>query len=154
MIDVINNSALPNDLKGKFLVAMRNVQTLEQLKKAVPRIQARIDKMVHKKRRGVVLKQLKKVIKSTKTKGTKGKFGAEVGDILNNVRKAFGLSDEAAQKILDVQSEAGTTEIPNVSCVRLTKAGLMLSWRRSSCLTKAATLTRVKRTPSNASLNL
>jgi len=112
VIDVINNSALPNDLKGKFLVAMRNVQTLEQLKKAVPRIQARIDKMVHKKRRGVVLKQLKKVIKSTKTKGTKGKFGAEVGDILNNVRKAFGLSDEAAQKILDVQSEAGTTEIP------------------------------------------
>ena len=112
VIDVINKSSLPNELKGKFLNAVKNVQTFKQLQKAVPRIQARIDTLVEGTRRKAVVKKLGKVLKSTKVKGHKGKFGAQVQAVLDVAREAMAVSKETALKLMEERAGNGTTEIP------------------------------------------
>jgi hypothetical protein len=112
-IDAINNSNLDEADKGKFLNAIRGIKTAEQLQRALPRIQARINKLVEKSRRRIILKKLKKAVKTTKVKRLKGKFGPEIQEVLDVVRKAFNLSPETAQAKLEARAEAGTTEIPS-----------------------------------------
>ena len=111
VIDVINDSNLPNELKGEFLVAVRNVQTIQQLRKAVPRIQNRIDNLLGKARRETVMKQLQTAINSSKVKRGKGKYGPEVQAVLDMARAAFNNKDP--QGTLESRAAVGTTEIPS-----------------------------------------
>ena len=112
VIDVINKSNLPPELKGKFLAALKNVQTLAQLERAVPRIQARIDEMVSNVRRKKVIRKLIKTLAQTKVKGHKGKYGPDVQAVLDTAREALALPKDAAEIALAVRAGNGTTDIP------------------------------------------
>ena len=113
VIKVINNSALPNEMKGRFLSAVKNIQTFEQLQRSIPRIQARIDALVEGKRRSVVVKKLTKILKNTAVKGIKGKFGPQVQAVLDAAREALLVSKEVAVLLLEKNGENGTSEIPS-----------------------------------------
>jgi hypothetical protein len=111
-IEAINASDLNNADKGKFLKAVSGIKTAEQLQRALPRIQNRINKLVEKSRRRVVIKKLAQAVRTTKVRKGKGRFGPEVQGVLDVVRNAFKLSPEAAQQRLEARAEAGTQEIP------------------------------------------
>jgi len=111
-IDAINKSNLDEADKGKFLNIIRNITNAEQLQRALPKIQNRINKLVEKSRRKTLMRKLKKAVKTSKVKRNKGKFGPEVQAVLDTVRNAFNLTPEVAQERLEARAEAGTMEIP------------------------------------------
>ena len=113
VIDVINQSGLDAADKAKFLTAIRDIQTGEQLQRVLPRLQNRINTLVTKARRKTVTNKLSKILKRTKVKKNKGKFGPEVQKVLDIAREAFALSKESAAVKLEERAGHSTTTIPS-----------------------------------------
>jgi hypothetical protein len=112
VIKLINESELAPADKGAFLTTLRNVQNAEQFRRALPKIQRRIDDLVTRSRRKMVTKKLKQVLQATKVKRNHGKFGPDVQAVLDVAREAFKLGPDAALAKLEERAGAGTTELP------------------------------------------
>ena len=112
IIDIINKSDLPIELRGKFLTAIKNVQTLAQLERGIPRFQAKINEIVTAHRKKKAVKKLGKVLNTTSVKNRKGKFGPEIQSILDVARRAMRKTKEAALESIETRAGNGTQEIP------------------------------------------
>lgn len=112
VMETINNSDLSQADKGKFLNAITQVQNAEQLQKTLPRLLNRIDALVTKARRKKVITKLDKVLRQTKVKKRKSKYGPQVQAVLDVARKAMALPKEAAQERFAARMATSTTEIP------------------------------------------
>ncbi len=100
--------------KAKFIKTIKNIQTAEQLNKALPEIQQRISRLVEvaEKRRAVV--KINRELKATKPikKGQRrvGKFDPESNKLFDSLRGFNKLAQENAQTEFDKFPEEGNTE--------------------------------------------
>jgi hypothetical protein len=109
---LIRESSLDLKDKGKFLSSIKNVQTREQLQRALPRIVERIDRLESastvRNLRYRVVKELK-TIKPFKGPGiSRGKFTAETQRTLDEIKSAFRI------KRSEALAEASDLAIANV----------------------------------------
>jgi hypothetical protein len=113
---LINQSPLTAKDKGKFLVQVRNNDTLEKLEKNLPALQSRVTNLIEKQRKRELTSALRKVLKKAKTKNVggkpKGKFTPEITRTLDAVRDALGTSKEAAAERL--ANLGGADTVPTV----------------------------------------
>jgi len=99
--------------RAKFINTLKNIQNAEQFAKAVIKIQNRITKLIAKDRARKAKKRLGKLLRSTRVKGNRGRFGPEVQELLDVARKAFALKPEEALERLQQRADAGTQDIPS-----------------------------------------
>lgn len=101
LIDVIESSELDLNDRAKFTRAVKNVQTPEQLAKALPQIQERIEGLETQSSRRKLIARIKKTLKKTAVKKQGGK---PVGKYLPTVQNALDMLREASKL---TQEQAG-----------------------------------------------
>lgn len=100
LTSVIRDSDIELKDKGKFLAAIRSVQTPEQLDRIMPRVQQRLDAMVEKNDLRDAKENLKRVLKQaglSKSKRPEGKYTADIQTVLDTYRKVVSLAQSAAR---------------------------------------------------------
>lgn len=105
VITAINQSELKPADKGRFIAAIKNVQTSEQATKAIPRIAARINALVQKQRKAEGRAAIKKLLSKTQVTKQSGKPVGKFGDAdlqahFDRLRAISKLSKTAAQEQL------------------------------------------------------
>lgn len=114
VIAALDASNLSTENKAKFIKTIKNIQTAEQLTRAIPKIMNRINKLETKQRRKDATKRLKSVLgKQTQVKNFKGKVGVEVQRIMNVARKAYHMKLEAAQARLAELANSNAENVPS-----------------------------------------
>lgn len=105
IIALIDQSDLPNSEKGKFIAALKNIQTSEQAAAAIPRLSARISSLVSKLHKQELRAAIKKILKTTKVRKQSGKpvgkfANADLQRTFDILRAASKMSKGAAQEKL------------------------------------------------------
>lgn len=104
-IGIINNSDLETESKGKFISTIKNIQTVQQLLKALPDIESRIQKLVDTSIKNDITKKIKRALKFTKAvkQGTKsvGKYDYETNVFFNEIRGYYRLNQAEAMKLYE-----------------------------------------------------
>ena len=114
VIAALDASNLSTENKAKFIKTIKNIQTAEQLTRAIPTIMNRINKLETKQRRKDATKRLKSVLgKQTQVKNFKGKVGVEVQRIMDVARKAYHMKLEAAQARLAEMANSNAENVPS-----------------------------------------
>ena len=98
--EFIENSGLAKEEKSKFFKTLKNVRTVEQMEKALPEIETRIEKLIAKSEKRKVVSDIKKQLKqkaTTKQGGVqKGKFDYETTKVYKELQTINKLSKEKA----------------------------------------------------------
>ena len=115
--DILKDSELVED-KGKFMTAMRNIQTQQQLESALPHIKERIERLENSRKARNVRELIDLELKRTKNlKGSiksKGRYNYEDNKIFEMMRTFNRLTNEKAQVLLD---ELPTAENETMSMI-------------------------------------
>ena len=109
LVDLIEKSGLSLNDRAKFIRAVKNIQTFDQLQRRLPGIQSRVIKLLNQDRSRTVKSKITKLLRGTKVRkqGGKpvGKFTPEVQEIFDTLRPiVFGSgkpTQEAAQERLE-----------------------------------------------------
>lgn len=113
VIAALDASNLSTENKAKFIKTIKNIQTAEQLTRAIPKIMNRINKLETKQRRDTATKKLHDILgKKTQVKGTVGKVGVGVQKIMNVARKAIRMTEEQALVRLEQLAGRGSRDMP------------------------------------------
>lgn len=104
---VVEQAALTESDRDNFFNAIKNVQTVEQLEKAMPEFQARLKAAEETRRAKVMDNVLKKGLKKGKAKTTNGKMTGKFGDpatqaIVDSVTKVIKMTKAQAEQELVV----------------------------------------------------
>lgn len=116
LTELINKSDLNANDKAKFLNTISNVQTAEQLQRAVPRIQSRIANLFEKQQVREQTKRLNRALKPKKIKPKMqsgkavGKFTPEIQEQLTALSELNGMTKDVATAELEKRLEAGTVD--------------------------------------------
>ncbi len=115
IIKGLERSDLEAKDKAKFIKTIKNVQTAEQLQKALPIIEQRIERLTQAAKKTRLETQIKRELKTTKPlkKGQRrvGKFDIETNRFFNEIRSFNKLNQSQAQAKLDALPEEATSEI-------------------------------------------
>ncbi len=91
-MNLIKRSELSRENKGDFIATVKNIQTEEQFKKALPVFEERIGRLVEETAERKLTKDIRKELKNVKLKKKAGKptgkFTAGVQESLDLMRKA------------------------------------------------------------------
>lgn len=106
---------LPLRERAKFLKTVKNIQSVRDLKKAMPVLIKRANKLATQSERRSLLSKIAKEIKKSKVKKQsgkpKGKFGADAQKMLDRIRENLqGDRAEAQAKIADIMAGATTED--------------------------------------------
>ncbi len=114
IVDILDKSKLERSDKAKFIRAIKNVQTTEQLKKALPEIQARIEKLSEEVESKTIIKKIQKAIKVTVVKGKKpkGKYTPEIQNVLNSIKKLTDLNQKKANEKIEDNLKEYAVKMP------------------------------------------
>ena len=115
IIRELEASNLEAEDKTKFIKTIKNIQTQEQLQKALPEIETRISRLVEAERKRTTKAAIKKELKSTKPikQGQRrvGKFLVESNRIFDTLRDFNKLTQDKAQAELDKMPDEPINEI-------------------------------------------
>lgn len=105
VIEALEKSGLELKDRAKFIRSIKNIQTLEQLNKRIPKLEERIVNLIEGEQRRKIKSSIKKVLKKTKARKVSGKpvgkFTAEVQSTLDILRTASRATvSEAEAKIV------------------------------------------------------
>lgn len=113
---ILNASQLSAKDKQKFQKTIRNTQTVEQLKKLLSNLDARISALQEKADVRDLKARIQKRLKRTKVKKVagkpRGKFGADIQAIVDKARAISKLSQADAQAQIDANLEKFSETIP------------------------------------------
>lgn len=117
IINILEGSPLSANDKSKFLRAVKNIQSTEQLNRALPRITKRVDALLEaqavRDTRRAISKNLKKT-KTTKQSGRrKGKFTPRIQELLDELRRVDKLTKEQANEELAIRFANLGDDIPD-----------------------------------------
>ena len=102
--------------KAKFIKTIKNIQTQEQLTKALPEIEARMVRLETAKSVRSLKGKITKALKKTKVKKVAGKpvgkYTAEVQEVLDLMRQTSKLSKNEAQAIIQQNIETSEGLLP------------------------------------------
>lgn len=120
VIDILNQSKLETKDKAKFLATIKNIQTTEQLKKAIPIVEERVAQLETKAERRQLKSSIKKELKTVAVKkvGGKpvGKFTPAIQNALDKFRTASRLTqDQADAKIQENLVAMADNPDPNLA---------------------------------------
>lgn len=111
VVDMVKKSGLTDADKSKFINAVKNVQTAEQLPNAMARIRSRMIVLAEKQARREIRSAIKKALTSTKTKtesGRKtGKLTPEIQDTMDSLRFLSKTTKEDAASLLVERLSSG-----------------------------------------------
>lgn len=104
LIDFIEGSDLSLNDKAKFTRTVKNVQTAEQLKNALPYVEQRINRLVEDASQRDLRAKIDRELESTKVRKQSGKpvgkYTPEIQNLLDQARQAASLTkEEAADRI-------------------------------------------------------
>jgi len=104
LIDLLKKSDLSLKDKAKFIAAIKNIQTPEQLAKRLPEIEERIRKLEIAETKRTLLNKILKALKKTAPKKVAGKpvgkFTPEIQKNLDMFREAIKLTSEQAELMI------------------------------------------------------
>jgi hypothetical protein len=113
LVGIIEQSNLDKKDQNKFMKLVTNIQTTEQLQKALPEIELRILTLGAKSDIRRYVNQIKKLLKNTKIRKQSGKpvgkFTPEVQQVLDDVKKYVKMSREEGQELIVKNLEPYTT---------------------------------------------
>lgn len=113
LVGIIEQSNLDKKDQNKFMKLVTNIQTTEQLQKALPEIETRILTLGAKSDIRLYINKIKKLLKATKVKKQSGKpagkFTADVQQILDDAKKYVKMSREEGQELILKNLEPYTT---------------------------------------------
>lgn len=106
LLDILNKSDLSLNDKAKFRATIKNIQTAEQLQKALPEFQERIEALAEAGEVRTLKSKIKAELRATKPKRVagkiKGKFTPDIQKVLDAAREGLKLSQaESAQRIIE-----------------------------------------------------
>lgn len=115
IIDILDESKLEREDKAKFIRAIKNIQTKEQLEKTLPEIQERIEKLEEKAEGKRYIKNIQKEIKKTIVKGAKpkGKYTPEIQNTLNSIKKLTDLNQKQAEAKIEQNLKEYAVKMPD-----------------------------------------
>ena len=105
LITLLRGSGLkPKDV-AKFVNTIRDIQTVEQLQRRLPSIQAKVMNLLEVERKAQIKTALKRLLKRTKTKKRTplGKFTPEIAEVLDRFREAINMKAADAKAKLDAR---------------------------------------------------
>ncbi len=115
IIKELEASELEAEDKAKFIKTIKNIQTAEQLQKALPEIDIRINRLVEAEGKRTTKESIKKELKTTKPLkvGQKrvGKFDFETNKVFDTLRSHNKLNQSKAQVEFDKLPEEGGSEL-------------------------------------------
>lgn len=113
VVELIKESGLDLKDQAKFIQKLRAVQTVDQLRKALPDIQQRIDRLLEADALREANKKLKRVLKRTELrkggKRAEGKYTADVQKILDSYRKMVTDEDARAEALARNVAQLGAS---------------------------------------------
>lgn len=131
IIDILDKSRLDRNDKAKFIRAIKNVQTKEQLEKTLPIIQERIETLETKSDKRTLKANIKKELENTKIKKEAGKpvgkFTPEIQETLNIFRLSSLLSKSEAEMKTQFNIEKYKDTVPPESVALENKILSMIS---------------------------
>lgn len=102
LVDFIKKSDIPQTERGVFLTIVKNIQTIEQLEKAIPKIEEKIDKILEKSEQKELIKKIKKEldIKPEFRQGAikKGRYDYSTNQLIKEAKSILKLNQEKAQE--------------------------------------------------------
>ncbi len=85
IIDTINASNLEKEEKGSFIATIKNTQTTEQLSRALPKLEARIDRLENDIQKRELVSEFKKLTKPSDLKKLRPEFLKPVQEIIEDL---------------------------------------------------------------------
>lgn len=104
LVSILNDSELPSEDKGRFITAVKNIQTPEQLGKALPEIQQKIKQLADRAKRESLRERISNELDTSKVKKQSGKpvgkFTPQLQKILDAAREAVRMKPDQATMAL------------------------------------------------------
>ena len=115
IIETINQSELPAEDKGKFLVAVRDTQTADQLVRRIDDINARIDKLVDSSKRKIAVSRIKATAKKA---GNSSVVAVDIAKRIGQLAEEIDLQNrnpatiKSLQKTMDYLNSNPDADLP------------------------------------------
>jgi hypothetical protein len=115
IIETINQSELPAEDRGKFLVAVRDTQTADQLVRSIDDINARIDKLVDSNKRKIAVSRIKATAKKA---GNSSVIAVDIAKRIGQLAEEIDLQNrnpstvKSLQKTMDYLNANPDAELP------------------------------------------
>jgi hypothetical protein len=117
LVDFIKKSDISQVERGAFLTTVKNIQTVEQLEKAIPKIEEKIDKILEKTEQKELIKKIKKELHIKLSKVVngvkKGLYDYDTNVLLGNAQDILKLNQEKSSEILSKRTQQFSEQIYN-----------------------------------------
>ncbi|MCF7875407.1 MAG: hypothetical protein K9L99_06060 [Candidatus Omnitrophica bacterium] len=139
IVDVLKKSNLDLGNGGKFLATIQNIQTSEQLKKVLPTLEERINRLIEDSYKRNIVDKIHKEMATTPAKGKKpkGKFTPEIQKELDFIKNVTDLNQKNARARLENNLKGDVS-------IDVAKENYLLSLYTGNVLQKQELLTLVQ----------